>query len=593
MPTSGQPGEIRFEFTTDGAEQVSEAFVDLKTKQLQASQAATQLSAELTKIRQSGQVSAQGVAQLERELVLARAAAQRFEREATQVSRASRGLGQAADVASAGTRKLQGGAAEAVNMLTEMTLGLGGLSPEFREFATALASGGNNAVQLSQALGPVAGIATGLGASVIPLLVTKIYEWVTGTESATEANARLRREANLTAHAVHDLVGALRQQREVEQILSGQGTSEQIGEAVREARDVRDAIQQQLAQARAELREREALRSRGGSFAQRREAEAAVHRQRDAIDSLTGALRNAQRGYDDLLAAQTRAVSRELGSDSREDIIAAGEDEDARTARQRSRSGQSAAQRREREAREEADALVRQKADYYQELERLRQQDLRAEREAREANVRIGREIDAEIRRDEEAARRRRERERERSAREAARHLREEQRAAERATQQLQERVEGVLQPAIQGITQAVQDVASGAKSADEAFKGLLASFLEMISQQAALEAAKEFASSIASFASQDYGGGALHLAAGVAWTAVAVAAGAASVAVAPPAASAPQSPQQQAPQASAGGGTTILNVNGPILSASGRAGLGREIGQLIDESNRRFGRAA
>lgn len=151
----------------------------------------------------------------------------------------------------------------------------------------------------------------------------------------------------------------------------------------------------------------------------------------------------------------------------------------------------------------------------------------------------------------------------------------------------------GVLGPAMSGLTDVLSNVIAGTESADHAFQGLLASFLEMISQKAALEAAGQFAAAVASFASQDYGGGALHLAAGVAWTAVAVAAGAASVAVAPPAASAqPANPQQNATPGG-GGGDTIVNLNGAVVTAGTRAELGRELGTLIEAGGRRFGRAA
>lgn len=163
---------------------------------------------------------------------------------------------------------------------------------------------------------------------------------------------------------------------------------------------------------------------------------------------------------------------------------------------------------------------------------------------------------------------------------------------AREAFQRVKDDAEGVLGPVIAGISGALSSVIAGTQSADEAFQGLLASFLEMISQKAALEAAGQFASAVASFASQDYGGGALHLAAGVAWTAVAVAAGAASIAVAPPAAATPATPQANATP-SAGGGDTVINLNGAIAFAGTRAELGREFGSAIEASDRRFGRAA
>ena len=152
---------------------------------------------------------------------------------------------------------------------------------------------------------------------------------------------------------------------------------------------------------------------------------------------------------------------------------------------------------------------------------------------------------------------------------------------------------QNILQPAVAGLTDALSSVIAGSKSADEAFQGMLASFLEMIAQQAALEAAKEFAAAIGSFASYDYGAGALHLAAGAAWTGVAVASGAASIAVAPSAAEAPASPQASAGTQGGGGGNYTFNINGPVLSAGSKANLGRELGRLMGDGERRFGRAA
>lgn len=171
--------------------------------------------------------------------------------------------------------------------------------------------------------------------------------------------------------------------------------------------------------------------------------------------------------------------------------------------------------------------------------------------------------------------------------------LEKQKKAAEEAFQATADTAEAVLTPVMSGLTDALASVVAGAENADRAFQNLLASFLEMISQQAALEAAKEFASAIASFASQDLAGGALHLAAGAAWTAVAVASGAASVAVAPPSASAaPASPQQQ-PEPARAGGDIVVNLNGAVVTAATHAELGRELSRTIAAGGRRFGVAA
>ena len=164
-----------------------------------------------------------------------------------------------------------------------------------------------------------------------------------------------------------------------------------------------------------------------------------------------------------------------------------------------------------------------------------------------------------------------------------------------RANADLRADVESTIGPMLQGFTSALSSIVAGAESADQAFQGLLAAFLEMLAQQAALEAAKNFAMAISDFASLNPASGALHLAAGAAWTVIAVAAGAGSIAAAP-AEAVPTSPEAAADTGGgAGGGTNVLNINGTIISADGagdRARAGREVGALVREGTRRFGRA-
>lgn len=130
----------------------------------------------------------------------------------------------------------------------------------------------------------------------------------------------------------------------------------------------------------------------------------------------------------------------------------------------------------------------------------------------------------------------------------------------------------------------AIKSIALGEKSAEEAFKGLAAAFLEMISQYASLKAATEFADAAASFARYDYGGGAAHIGAGLAFTAVAVATGigAAAITSAP---QAPARPEAQTDQSGGRGGDTIVNFNSPVVTAGTRAELGREITTMVGEA--------
>jgi len=142
-------------------------------------------------------------------------------------------------------------------------------------------------------------------------------------------------------------------------------------------------------------------------------------------------------------------------------------------------------------------------------------------------------------------------------------------------------------------MTDALGAIASGEKTAEDAFKGLAKAFLQMISQYAMLKAATEFAEAIGAFASFNYGGGALHLAAGVAFTAVAVATGvgAAAINVAKP--TAPARPEADKGSGDKGrSGDVVINWNSPVVTAGTRDDLGRELGALVSAGRARYGEA-
>jgi hypothetical protein len=141
-------------------------------------------------------------------------------------------------------------------------------------------------------------------------------------------------------------------------------------------------------------------------------------------------------------------------------------------------------------------------------------------------------------------------------------------------------------------MTDALGAIASGEKTAEDAFKGLAKAFLQMISQYAMLKAATEFAEAIGAFASFNYGGGALHLAAGVAFTAVAVATGvgAAAINVAKPTAPARPEADRDSAGSKAGGGDVVINWNSPVVTAGTRDDLGRELGALVSAGRARYG---
>lgn len=170
--------------------------------------------------------------------------------------------------------------------------------------------------------------------------------------------------------------------------------------------------------------------------------------------------------------------------------------------------------------------------------------------------------------------------------------------AADQARQRHEEQVEvykSVMGVVVGGLNDALQSIISGQKTAGEAFEGLLASFLKYISEQSMLKAIFEYAEAIASFASYRIDQGAQHLAAGVAYTAVAVAAGAGSVALSAPSGATPSDQKPASPEAGAAGeggrgGDVVINWNSPVVTAGTRAELGRDMASMIRAGSQRFG---
>lgn len=210
---------------------------------------------------------------------------------------------------------------------------------------------------------------------------------------------------------------------------------------------------------------------------------------------------------------------------------------------------------------------------------RLIEENAQKAREAREGEMELAREQkDREI---EELER----------LTEEHRKAQEEMEESSRAQQESVSEVTGVI---VGGLTDALTAIVSGQKSAEEAFKGLLASFLSYIAEQASLRAIFEFAEAISSFASYKYDQGVQHLAAGAAFTAVAVAAGAGSAALSASgggasAASRPSGPENRDRGDQGGGSITVL-FNSPVVSAQTTAQLGRQLGQMVAAGERRFG---
>lgn len=224
-----------------------------------------------------------------------------------------------------------------------------------------------------------------------------------------------------------------------------------------------------------------------------------------------------------------------------------------------------AAERAEREA--EANALIEEKRNaHYEALKEMaiEAQDAELERQ-REVNEAL-----AEM-----------ENERQERIREGQLAMKENQEADEERSlerrRSLNGELMGLLGDATMAFGKSLAAIATGEQTAEEAFQGLAKAFLEMISQYATLKAATEFADAAASFAKYDYAGGAAHIGAGVAFTAIAVATGvgAAAIGSAP---SAPARPEAGGGAEAAQGGDVVINWNSPVITAGTQAELGREL---------------
>lgn len=146
------------------------------------------------------------------------------------------------------------------------------------------------------------------------------------------------------------------------------------------------------------------------------------------------------------------------------------------------------------------------------------------------------------------------------------------------------------------GITDTLVAIISGQKSAEDAFRGLLASFLGYISEKAGLKAAEEAAEAIGAYARYDFGSGAQHTAAALAWGGLAIAAGVGAAVAAPPPPPARESPARGAGSRAdrgerSGGGEVIINWNSPVVTAQTTAELGRTLQNTIGVAQTRFGR--
>lgn len=302
-------------------------------------------------------------------------------------------------------------------------------------------------------------------------------------------------------------------------------------------------------------------------------------------------IRAARAALNEALAAESAAQA-DLAGES-EDLMA-GLVADAAGAGRGGRSGARGSQDDaaiQRGLQQEEEARLRVADAQERQLWLIKEISEKADEEAAEVVAAALRTQDALDRIDQE--RREREKQQEREAEEKAREIaraNDEALEAHRAQVMEYQEVTGVI---VGGLTDALKSIVTGEQTAEQAFKNLLASFLAYISEQATLKASFEAAEAIAAFASQDYAGGAGHLAAAVAYGAVAVAAGAGSAALSASASASSQAePERGRSQGSGdrGGGSVVINWNSPVVTGQTRAELGRELSQMVAAGQRRFG---
>lgn len=170
---------------------------------------------------------------------------------------------------------------------------------------------------------------------------------LTGAMSAARAvMSHLKQESDDLARAqeraaasTRNLVDELRTARQVARLTSGTASISALSEVVDHADHVRGVIRQTLEDAREELRKAEQARYQTNDMSLRAQLkrDEAVRRHRAQVDSLVEALHNAEEGYDRAVAAQTRAVEREM--EMLADLDRLQQEEDAQF-RQTSRRGQ-------------------------------------------------------------------------------------------------------------------------------------------------------------------------------------------------------------------------------------------------------------
>lgn len=445
------------------------------------------------------------------------------------------------------TQRVQG-AATAAQALAQ-AIGAEGAGTALIGRMLSLSSVGTQVGQLFGPTGAVVGGIAGLATATIPALIEALFGVPPAQEIVEAATNRTTQALQAEAQAARDAVG------ELNAFLTAASTAGRRREAQRGEEAIRDLIAQ-----------RDRLRGTGR-----------------AIDALEA------QGLDDRIRQLSRQVQEEL------DEIASEEQQLRRAAQQRQASSRDALAE-EQAAWEAYNTAVLRGLQQEQEA-RQRRIELMIEtgRKAREEGDRLIAEMVRVHNKRIEVGDEQREREREAhdEARRQNELLIESNREAYQKSRDDTAETAALVDAASRGMASAISEVIAGTKSAEDAFKGLLAGFLQTIAEQALTKAAFEYAEGVAAFARQDYAGGVQHVAAGVAFTGVAIATGAAAGALSAPSPQADR-PDRARPADDTGGRTVYVNNwNAPQVVAGTEADVGRTLDRLGRRATQRFGRLA
>jgi hypothetical protein len=469
--------------------------------------------------------------------------------------------------------------AETLNIVSELTLGMGALSPKLRETGIAFAGAGNNAVQFAgMGIGP-AGIAIGTLVAVLPALIAYLSD--TGDEMERTADS-----AERVAFNTERMISSMRRAQTLQNIQRGRASEDALaGEAqgsIQERITQEELFQQQANQALAtyttQLEAIQARRAEGSASALRelRVAEA-------SMDELRRGIRESRERMGSLREEQDTLLMRALRQEAQGAF-----DDDEDSPRRRRRGGS----RRQRQGLTEdqrmaADLLASldEEAERRRIIEEGRQAARARERDAQQQIL----DLKAfEIELDERAAARKEE-----LAERRIEQIEKEKQAAlaadeERMTQLrgAMGRVEEVGTALVGVFNDAFRAAIEGEQSFEDAFAAGMKGILTQIGDRLVAEGIGEILHGL-TMSVTNPPAAATKIGGGTAMVAFGVGLGAAGAAIpsggaaAPP----PESPREDQPDREGEGGPQVLNLymNAPITTAQTNASLSRTLRRQID----------